>query len=214
MWACKACLIYEVGLGLILLTRLVYDDPHRRAARLYFTVARVSRSVAGKNGAKSNLFGLKATVRSCCLRRGIQGWWHQGWDEAPGPAPGDLQGRNMPAKTIFLNLIISHGRRWMQGQSRRYHSQHHHHPRLQMIPVRAGWESMRVLVYKRNQSQTHETSIFLARSIYQLFNLKETAYTFSLHGKGPFTPRTIITEITIMITISVSHQQMIVLCLF
>lgn len=138
VWACKARLIYEVGLGLILLTRLVYDDPHRRAARLYFTVARVSRSVAWKNGAKSNLFGLKATVRSCCLRRGIQGWC-QGWDEAPGPAPGDLQGRNMPAKTIFLNLIISHGGRWMQGQSRRYHSQHHHHPTLTNDPCEGWW---------------------------------------------------------------------------
>lgn len=74
VWACKAWLIYEVGLGLILLTRLVYDDAHRCAARLYFTVAHVSRSVAGKNGAKSNLFGLKATVCSGCLRRGIQGW--------------------------------------------------------------------------------------------------------------------------------------------
>ncbi len=41
----------------------------------------------------------------------------QGWDEAPGPAPGDLQSRIMPAKMIFLNLIISQRRRWMQGQS-------------------------------------------------------------------------------------------------
>ncbi len=116
----------------------------------------------------------------------------QGWDEALGPAPGDLQSRNMPAKTIFLNLIISHGRRWMQGQSRRYHSQHHHHPHLQMIPVRTVCGSVRVEVYHRNQSQTHETSISLASSIYQLFSLKEIAfrthlaYTVTLYCAGFF----------------------------
>ncbi len=70
----------------------------------------------------------------------------QGWDEAPGPALGDLQSRNMPAKMIFLNLIISQRRRWMQGQSCRYHSQHHHHPHLQMIPARTGCDYLRVCV--------------------------------------------------------------------
>ncbi len=98
----------------------------------------------------------------------------QGWDEAPGPAPGDLQSRNMPAKMIFLNLIISQRRRWMQGQSCRYHSQHHHHPHLQMIPVRIGCDSVRVGVYQRNQSQTHETYIFLWPD--QLFSLMEIAF--------------------------------------
>ncbi len=70
----------------------------------------------------------------------------QGWDEAPGPALGDLQSRNMPAKMIFLNLIISQRRRWMQGQSCRYHSQHHHHQHLQMIPARTGCDYLRVCV--------------------------------------------------------------------
>lgn len=122
VWACKARLIYEVGLGLILLTRLVYDDPHRRAASLYFTVACLSKSVAGeKNGAKSNLFGLKAC---CCLRkRGIRGW-----DEARGPAPGDSRGRNMPAKNhISQSNHLAEGEDECKDRDGVYHNQHHHH---------------------------------------------------------------------------------------